>query len=150
MALRGINHVTFAATDVEAMERFYVDVLGCRVVARWPAGRYLDAGGLWLAIVAGSDERRSHDDYSHIAFDVDHAELAAIGARVISHGVESWQENWTEGDSLYLVDPSGRRIEVHATSLEDRLRAASADPWPGLEVLDAAEPVGDGPYTPDS
>lgn len=53
------------------------------------------------------------------------------------------QDNWTEGDSLYFLDPDGHRLEIHATTLADRLRHARADPWEGLVIEDdALEAVG--------
>jgi catechol 2,3-dioxygenase-like lactoylglutathione lyase family enzyme/GNAT superfamily N-acetyltransferase len=138
MSLRGINHVTFATSDVARSVRFYVDVLGCRVAAQWPDGAYLVAGDLWLALVRGSDERRPPDDYSHVAFDAGPEALAEIRERAEAAGVETRQENWTEGDSIYLLDPAGRRIEVHCTDLVERLRDASEHPWDGLVIAPGA------------
>lgn len=134
MSLRGINHLTLASSDVARSIRFYVDVLGCHLVAHWPTGAYLLAGNAWLALVGGTDETRPHADYSHIAFDAAPEALTEIGRRADAAGVRRWQDNWTEGDSLYLLDPADHRIEVHSTSLLDRLHDASQHPWDGLVI----------------
>jgi hypothetical protein len=47
-------------------------------------------------------------------------------------GAPIWQENWTEGDSLYFLDPDGHKFEIHASNLAARIRSARAQPWDGL------------------
>jgi catechol-2,3-dioxygenase len=39
----GLNHLTFAVTDVARAVDFYVDVLGCTKVAVWHNGAYARA-----------------------------------------------------------------------------------------------------------
>lgn len=134
MTVEGINHVTLSTSDVGRSVRFYIDVLGCSLVAWWPDGAYLLAGDLWLALVRGIDETRDPADYSHVAFHASPAAFAEIAERCRATGVEEWQDNWTEGKSLYLVDPSGRRIEIHTTTLSDRVAHAAAHPWEGLDI----------------
>lgn len=134
MSLRGVNHLTLATSDVARLTHFYVDVLGCRRIAQWPVGAYLLAGELWLAIVDGPDETRTPSDYSHVAFDATPAALAEIDRRADAESVERWQDNWTEGDSIYLIDPAGHRIEVHSNNLADRIQHAREHPWDGLVI----------------
>jgi catechol 2,3-dioxygenase-like lactoylglutathione lyase family enzyme/GNAT superfamily N-acetyltransferase len=134
--VRGISHVTLSVPDVDAALGFYAGVLGCGVLARWPRGAYLLAGDTWLALVHGPAPGPGADDYSHVAFDVDRSAFGALAARVRASGAPIWQENWTEGESLYFLDPAGHRLELHCTSLVDRLRAARAEPWDGLELTD--------------
>jgi hypothetical protein len=55
--------------------------------------------------------------------------------RIARRGVMEFQENRTEGASLYFLDPDGHKLEVHVGDLESRLRAARANPWDGLELL---------------
>ena len=117
-----------ASSRVSANSRIQSDVLGCELVAVWPKGAYLLAGSMWIALV-------SADDYSHVAFAVSTSEFDGVAARIRSSGVAVWQDNWTEGESLYFEDPAGHRLEIHATTLADRLRDALASPWEGLQVL---------------
>jgi catechol 2,3-dioxygenase-like lactoylglutathione lyase family enzyme len=134
VAVEGINHLTLATADVDRSLRFYVEILSCRVLARWPKGAYLLAGDMWLALVHGPDETRDPADYSHVAFHAHPVALSEIRRRADAAGVETWQDNWTEGDSIYLTDPSGHRIEVHSTTLLDRLRHSAEHPWEGLLI----------------
>jgi catechol 2,3-dioxygenase-like lactoylglutathione lyase family enzyme/8-oxo-dGTP pyrophosphatase MutT (NUDIX family) len=138
VGVAGINHVTLATADVEGAVAFYSDVLGCRILARWPTGAYVLAGQLWLALVEGPSETRGRGDYSHFAFDVDAHEFAALAAAVVASGAEVWQDNRSEGESLYFRDPDGHQLEIHATSLAARLESAREAPWPGLEVMEGA------------
>jgi catechol 2,3-dioxygenase-like lactoylglutathione lyase family enzyme len=135
--ITGLNHLTFSVADVERAWRFYVDVLGCRPVARWPMGAYLLAGDLWLALVLDAQTRAGPlPEYTHAAFGVAPADFAALAGRIRAAGAVAWQENWTEGDSLYFLDPDGHKLEVHASDLAARLRSARAQPWAGLEFFD--------------
>ena len=47
--------------------------------------------------------------------------------------MELWQDNWTEGDSLYVTDPNGHKLEIHSSDLAARIAAAKENPWDGLE-----------------
>ena len=112
---------------------FYVDLLGCRPLARWPEGAFLLAGDVWLTLLFDAEARSGPSpEYSHVAFSVTPAEFAALGERLRAGGVEEWQANATEGDSLYVLDPTGHKLELHTTDLVARLRHAQENPWPGL------------------
>jgi catechol 2,3-dioxygenase-like lactoylglutathione lyase family enzyme len=135
--IKGVNHITLSVKDVEESFTFYTAVLGCRPVARWPQGAYLMAGDVWLALVLDDQARQEAlPEYSHIAFTVSLRDLACINERLAKSGVKIWQQNWTEGDSLYFIDPNGHKLEIHATDLGTRLQTARIDPWPGLEFFD--------------
>lgn len=135
-AVRGINHVTLTCDDVEASVAFYRDVLGCRLLARWPLGAYLVAGNTWVALVTRTDS-----DYSHVALDVAPESFAELRDRLSAAGAREWKQNRSEGDSMYFLDPSGHQLEIHATGLRARLASARKDPWDGLEILDDSLPL---------
>ncbi|HYF62609.1 MAG TPA: VOC family protein, partial [Herpetosiphonaceae bacterium] len=132
--ISGINHITLSVRDLEQSFAFYHAVLGFRPLARWPKGAYLLAGETWIALVV--DERARADplpEYSHIAFTVASEHFAAASQAIVASGAPIWQDNWTEGDSLYFSDPNGHKLEIHASDLATRLRTARAQPWDGLE-----------------
>jgi hypothetical protein len=52
--------------------------------------------------------------------------------RIKASGATIWQDNWTEGDSLYFVDPNGHKLEIHCSDLATRLKSAHENPWDGL------------------
>jgi catechol 2,3-dioxygenase-like lactoylglutathione lyase family enzyme len=76
-------------------------------------------------------------EYTHIALTVAPADFDTMCQRIRQAGTPIWQENWTEGASLYFTDPNGHKLEIHASDLAARLRAARAQPWDGLEFFEA-------------
>lgn len=134
----GINHITLSTRSLERAFTFYTQVLGLRPVAKWPAGAYLLAGETWIALVLDGATRPAQlPEYSHIAFSVNEANFDELADRIIQSGAETWQENWTEGASLYFVDPDGHKLEIHASDLATRLKTAREKPWAGLEFFPA-------------
>jgi glutathione S-transferase fosA5 len=134
--ITGINHITLSIGDVERSFAFYTNVLGFRAVAKWPKGAYLLAGNTWIAIVVDQHVRQTKLlEYTHIAFGVAAQDFATLSERISASGAEVWQDNWTEGASLYFVDPDGHKLEIHASDLETRLKTARANPWEGLEFF---------------
>jgi catechol 2,3-dioxygenase-like lactoylglutathione lyase family enzyme len=133
----GINHLTLSVRDVAESFDFYVDVLGLRPLARWPKGAYLLAGDLWVALVLDGEARSTPlPEYTHVAFSVGAQDFPALSERVRRSGAPIWQDNWTEGDSLYFVDPNGHKLEIHSSDLRARLQTAREKPWEGLEFFE--------------
>ena len=131
--ITGINHITLAIADIERSFAFYTAILGFQPVAKWPKGAYLLAGDTWVALVADPHARQvALPEYTHIAFSISAQEIDALGTRIRASGAPIWQENWTEGDSLYFLDPDGHKLEIHASDLATRIAAAKAQPWEGL------------------
>jgi catechol 2,3-dioxygenase-like lactoylglutathione lyase family enzyme len=134
--ITGINHITLSIRDAEESFIFYTEVLGFKPVAKWPKGAYLLAGELWVALVLDPQVRQgSLPEYSHIAFTVPADAWPEFSRRVREAGVDLWQENWTEGESLYFLDPNGHKLEIHASDLATRIRTAKTHPWEGLEFF---------------
>ena len=133
----GLNHLTLAVADLDRAFDFYVRTLRCRPRARWARGAYLSVGPLWLCLSldAGAAPR---EDYTHVALDADAADMDAWRARLAAAGVPLWKANASEGDSIYFLDPDGHRLELHAGSLESRLRAVRAAPYEGMVLFDPA------------
>lgn len=134
----GLSHVTLSVRDLPRSISFYVDLLGFRLVAHWPQGAYFEAGSLWLAVIVDQQVRSAPlPEYSHIAFKVPAASYADFAARIKSAGATVFQENRSEGDSLYFLDPDGHKLEIHVGDLSTRLASMRAAPWPGLEISPA-------------
>lgn len=134
--IRGINHITLSISDLDRSIEFYVGVLGCHLVARWDDGCYLEAGDLWLALVVEDNVRQAPlPEYTHVAFDVAANHFAAMADRVRQSDAEVFQDNSTEGESLYFLDPDGHKLELHVGNLVTRLDEMRRAPWDGLEVL---------------
>lgn len=139
--ITGINHVTLAVRDLNESYGFYRDVLGFVPRARWPKGAYFAAGTLWVCLIADRSARTEPlPEYTHIAFAVPAEHFDDLAARIRASGATIWQENSSEGASLYFLDPNGHKLEIHVTGLKDRLAAARQAPWPGLEIFEPTEP----------
>ena len=128
LQIREIDHLVLRVRDVDAMVRFYGEVLGCPVqridekirLVQLRAGRGLidlvpvdsemgRAGG-----VAPGREGRNLD---HFCLRVDPWDAEAIRAHLRSHGVEPGpvaQRFGAEGQgpSMYLADPEGNTVEL--------------------------------------
>ncbi len=134
--ITGVNHITLSVKDIEESFGFYTRVLGFRPVAKWPRGAYLLAGEIWIALVLDEHVRESIlPEYTHIAFTVSGEDFEVLSARIKRSGGKIWQENSTEGASLYFLDPNGHKLEIHASDLETRIRTAKENPWEGLEFF---------------
>ena len=132
----GVNHITFAVSDLQRSVDFYVNVLGCEKVAVWRGGAYLRAGSMWLCLSLDSAVSRATErDYTHIAFTFDPVELAAFRARLLATGGSEWKSNSSEGDSVYFLDPDGHRLEAHVGNLESRLASLRETPYEGLTIF---------------
>jgi len=135
--ITGINHITLAIADVERSFTFYTSVLGFRPIAKWPLGAYLLVGDTWIAQVTDQHTRQAAlPEYTHIAFAISAQDIGPLSDRIRASGATIWQENWTEGDSLYFLDPDGHKLEIHASDLAARIATAKAQPWDGLTFFD--------------
>lgn len=136
-AVRGLNHVTLAVTDVQRSVCFYRDRLGFRLRALWTEGAYLEAGPLWLCLSQDDHAAgRPHPDYSHLALDVDADTFSAL-AGSLAGCADLWRDNRSEGDSLYFLDPDGHRLELHVGSLQSRLDHYARTKPDSMQLWDA-------------
>lgn len=134
--IQGINHITLSVRDIDQSYQFYTAVLGMKPLAKWPQGAYFLAGDLWVALVVDENVReRPLPEYTHVAFAVTPGDFSALCQQILQADVHLWQENKTEGDSLYFLDPDGHKLEIHASDLEARMKTAQERPWPGLEFI---------------
>jgi catechol-2,3-dioxygenase len=134
----GINHVTLSVTDLESSFEFYKNVLGFRPLAkRRNKSAYFLSGSSWVALVVDpskSSEVPKH--YAHIAFSVERSGFREVASRIIDSGAKIWQENSSPGESLYFLDPSGNKLEIHAGDWRSRLKWLRENPSPEVEVYD--------------
>ena len=131
----GLNHLTLAVADLDRAFGFYVDTLGCTPRARWARGAYLSCGPLWLCLSLDASTAPS-TDYTHVALDARADEMDAWRARLSAASAPLWQDDTSEGESIYFLDPDGHRLELHAGSLESRLAAVREAPYEGMVVFD--------------
>jgi len=136
MIITGVNHITLSVKDVDQSFDFYTKVLGFKPVAKWAKGAYLLAGDIWICLFLDHHTRKSKlPEFTHIAFTVSEQDFKIMSERIKKSGAEIWQENQTEGGSLYFVDPNEHKLEIHASDLDTRVKTLKDNPWEGLEVF---------------
>jgi len=128
--ITGISHITFSVRDLRSSIEFYRDLLGMKLHVFWDTGAYLTAGNTWLCLSLGQPEPSK--DYTHVAFSVSEGELLELRAKLNQAGVVEWKQNTSEGDSIYLLDPNGHRLELHCGTLATRLAELESAPYKGL------------------
>lgn len=128
IAVREIDHLVLRVRDVDAMIRFYGEVLGCPVERRQDAiglvqlraGRSLidlvDVAGK-LGRAGGAAPAREGRNLDHLCLRVDPFDEMAIRAHLAAHGVAAGETGSRygaegEGPSIYLEDPEGNTVEL--------------------------------------
>ena len=117
MTVSGIAELTLRVHDLQALEQFYVDVFGLRVLKREDDRVWLAAGdrarlGLWLP-----GEKEFGDQggaHVHYAFSAEPGTLDALVDRIRGRGLElQGPVEHPGGDrSIYVEDPEGNVTEV--------------------------------------
>ena len=125
--IREIDHVVIRAEHVDALARFYCDVLGCSLEKeqRELGLTQLRAGRSLIDLLqVGAKIDRPENGSPGAARNMDHvclrvepfdaealkAHLAAHGARLGEEGVRYGADGY--GPSLYLFDPEGNMVEL--------------------------------------
>ena len=114
----GLRHLALNARDLDAMKRFYVDVLGFAV--EWepdPDNIYLTSGRDNLALHRATDGRSpSGQALDHLGIIVhDAADVDRWAAFLESHGVAIAAPPKTHRDgarSCYVTDPDGNTVQI--------------------------------------
>ena len=122
----GLDHVVLRATDPAALEKFYVEALGCTVEKRQPAISLtqLRAGRTLIDIIpagqagpaAGAQAGRGAN-LDHLCLRIEPFDAAAIQAHFAAKGFDCGEEKSRfgadgQGPSVYLLDPEGNGVEL--------------------------------------
>ncbi|RZT09819.1 Catechol 2,3-dioxygenase [Duganella sp. CF402] len=135
--LTGLNHLTLAVSDLSRSFDFYARLLGFQPVAIWERGAYLALGDLWLCLSLGSEAGvKPAPAYTHYAFSISQSDFNRFTKKLIEGRVVAWQENRSEGDSFYFLDPDGHQLEAHVGSLASRLAECRTKPYKGMRFFD--------------
>lgn len=129
----GFNHLTLSVSDLNVSIGFYCNLLGFKGEVRWKTGAYLSYRNCWLCLFLG--DPRPSQDYTHFAFSFDASAMSRIRQKSAFNTVTQWQVNRSEGDSLYIQDPDGHKLELHSGSLATRLESLKLKPYAELEWL---------------
>lgn len=103
--IKRINHITFAASDLKEITRFYEDVLGLKKTGEWSNYVIFDVGGVELAFEPGGKKGRkeSAPDIFMLVDDVDdsYKKLSEKGVKFVS---EPKDQYWG-GRTATFLDP---------------------------------------------
>ena len=110
----GLHHLLIQSTDLEATERFFLDVLGFTVRKRgeFTDGRPLTVTNEGLGLTSGGTGTAGAVE--HIAFRT--SNVREIARRAQEAGVTVLKDvgPGVYGLTVYLADPDGNRIELFA------------------------------------
>ncbi len=135
--INAINHVTLSVRDIDEAFEFYREVLQLKPLAkRRNKSSYFLAGGDWIALVHAKAGVPASSSYAHLAFSVSPEDFEAASERIKLSGAIIWQENSSPGASLYFLDPSGNRLEVHAGNWRSRFQWLKANPTEEVELFE--------------
>jgi predicted enzyme related to lactoylglutathione lyase len=112
----GTDFITVATKDINAAEKFYVEVLGLPLSRRWgqmPAAEF-ETGTLTIAVMQSEAFGMEFQANNHpIALRVD--DVATAQAELESRGVEFGGEILDSGvcHQAFFKDPDGNRLALH-------------------------------------
>ena len=132
LKLRGIDHVVLRVKDIDAMRRFYCDVLGATHVAHRPGlgMSHLRVGGAMIDLIevngalgkpGGAAPGTGGRNMDHLCLRVEPFDQQAIVAHLEKHHVavgKITSRFGAEGNgvSIYLADPEGNTVELKGPS----------------------------------
>lgn len=138
--IKHIDHIVLRVSDLDAMLKFYLDVLGCTMekIQEGPGLYQVRAGSSLIDLIpvegklgkqGGAAPGREGRNLDHFCISVEPFDGEAIIDYLKSKGVdcgkvESRYGAEGEGPSIYVTDPEGNVVEV------------KGPPWPPLQDTD--------------
>jgi catechol 2,3-dioxygenase-like lactoylglutathione lyase family enzyme len=113
--LKHFAHLSFPCHDLDEARRFYVEVMGAKVVAEVPQYVAVELAGIRIGLGTGGCsfiQRRS--EYPHMAFYLSADEMLQMRQWLATCGIpvtELWTRTGVEG-LCFLRDPSANLIEL--------------------------------------
>jgi catechol 2,3-dioxygenase-like lactoylglutathione lyase family enzyme len=124
--VRGLGEIAFRVNNLDAMQRFYEEVIGLPLMTRVPNCAFFKIADCYdghtqvLALFdrsqspgyRGTDAATSTID--HIAFEIALDDFAGERKRLEALGlqVETTEHAWVHWRSLYVTDPEGNQVEL--------------------------------------
>jgi catechol 2,3-dioxygenase-like lactoylglutathione lyase family enzyme len=119
--INGINHITISVKNIDSAFLFYKDILKLKPIMKSNRSAYFLAGKIWIALDQ-KDNYIASDNYSHICFNISKKSYKGFIENIKSLKIKEWQENKTQGNSIYLLDDSGNKLEIHFSTIKERIK----------------------------
>jgi len=124
--VRGLGEIALRVNNLDAMQRFYAEVIGLPLMTRFPNSAFFkiaDGYGGHTQVLALFDRSESlgydgteaaTSTIDHIAFEIPLADFANEKERLEALGlqVETAEHAWVHWRSLYVNDPEGNQVEL--------------------------------------
>ncbi|MCD2225791.1 fosfomycin resistance hydrolase FosX [Listeria cossartiae] len=126
----GLSHITLIVKDLNRTTTFLQNIFNAEEIYSsddktfsLSKEKFFLIAGLWICIMEG--ESLQERTYNHIAFQIQSEEVDEYIERIKSLGVEIKPERprvQGEGRSIYFYDFDNHLFELHAGTLEERLK----------------------------
>lgn len=117
MKLLGTHHVALLTPNFAAMEKFYVETLGCAVTRRWDDVSiiFIDIGSTTIELIGRDNASAGVDPaggWAHLALHVENVDEAF--QEVVDKGVKIRSEprNFQNVRTAFFYDPDGNVLEL--------------------------------------
>ena len=119
--INGINHITISVKNIDTAFLFYKNILKLKPVMKSNRSAYFYAGKVWLALDQ-QDHYIVSENYSHICFNISKEQYNKFIEKIKQNKINEWQKNISEGDSLYILDDSGNKLEIHCSTFKQIIK----------------------------
>ncbi|HAA2455009.1 TPA_asm: FosX/FosE/FosI family fosfomycin resistance thiol transferase [Listeria monocytogenes] len=128
--ISGLSHITLIVKDLNKTTAFLQNIFNAEEI--YSSGdktfslskeKFFLIAGLWICIMEGASLQER--TYNHIAFQIQSEEVDEYTERIKALGVEMKPERprvQGEGRSIYFYDFDNHLFELHAGTLEERLK----------------------------
>ncbi|EAC4429493.1 FosX/FosE/FosI family fosfomycin resistance thiol transferase [Listeria monocytogenes] len=128
--ISGLSHITLIVKDLNKTTAFLQNIFNAEEI--YSSGdktfslskeKFFLIAGLWICIMEGDSLQER--TYNHIAFQIQSEEVYEYTERIKALGVEMKPERprvQGEGRSIYFYDFDNHLFELHAGTLEERLK----------------------------
>ncbi|EAF5493549.1 FosX/FosE/FosI family fosfomycin resistance thiol transferase [Listeria monocytogenes] len=128
--ISGLSHITLIVKDLNKTTAFLQNIFNAEEI--YSSGdktfslskeKFFLIAGLWICIMGGDSLQER--TYNHIAFQIQSEEVDEYTERIKALGVEMKPERprvQGEGRSIYFYDFDNHLFELHAGTLEERLK----------------------------
>lgn len=125
MNVKGFSHVTINVSSLEKSLEFYSETLGMKIIHKGNKDTYLEWGDAWVCLLERPEKQAQSDNLGvdHVAF--------FISGNEFDEAVKHLQKNMVPivrgperrgaGSSVYFLDPDGTQLELHTSTLAERM-----------------------------